>query len=338
MTQAVGVALIGTGMWGRRTAEAMRRSSALRLVSCFSRQAERREAFAREFGCSPASSLEAALEAPGVQGVLLITPNNVHAAGTRACAERGLHVYVEKPIADTLEDGRAMQRACEAAEVTLMIGHCFRRLGASRRIKALIEEGALGEVVLAEANFSLSGRLSPDKWRYYRETCPGGPLMQLGVHHADTLQYLLGSVSAVQGSFARLVTEAEIDDVGVASLAFAGGARGVIASSYVSPKTYSIRLLGSKGVLTAATDMTIWPEAEKMDPSTVVALQTKDGTMRLEFESRDMLVDELNEFASCIRGEFVPETGAAEGLQALRVVLAAIESHTTGRSVLLSST
>ena len=114
---------------------------------------------------------------------------------------------MEKPIADTLADGKVVQEVCEQAGVVLMVGHCFRRLGAARMTKQLIEEGALGEVVLAEANFSLPAQLTPDKWRYCRETCPGGPLMQLGVHHADTLQYWLGPIRRVQGSFARLVTE-----------------------------------------------------------------------------------------------------------------------------------
>jgi len=335
MKDPIGVALVGTGMWGRRTAEAVRRSSSLRLFSCYSRNPEKRQAFAREFACSAAASLEVALDTPSVEGVLLVTPNHVHAEGTAACTERGRHVYVEKPIADSLVDGIAMQRVCQTAGVTLMIGHGFRRLGASRRIKGLIDEGVLGEIVLAEANFSLAGQLTPDKWRYYRATCPGGPLMQLGIHHADTLQYLLGPVSTVQGSFARLATEAEIDDVGIATLGFASGARGVITSSYVSPKTYSLRLFGTRGVLTATTEMSIWPEAQKMDPSTHLTLWTSEGERAVDFEMHDMLVDELEEFARCVRGEATPETGAAEGLQAVRVILAAIESHETGRSVSL---
>jgi len=335
MTDPVGVALVGTGMWGRITAEALRRTPALRLVTCFSRDVEKRKTFAHDFSCSSASSFEAALEAEGVEGVLLITPNSTHAEHAAACAERGLHVYVEKPIADTIEDGVAMQRVCQAAGVTLLVAHCFRRLGASRRVKQLIDEGALGEVVLAEANFSLVGRLTPGKWRFYRQTCPGGPLMQLGVHHADTLQYWLGPVTHVQGSFAHLVTEAEIDDVGVALLAFASGAHGVITSSYVSPKTYSLRLLGSKAVVTAASEMSIWPDSVKMDPATTLTLETAQGRSQIEFEPRDMLVEELEEFARCVRGESTPETGGPEGLRALRVIRAAIASHETGRTVAL---
>lgn len=330
MTEALGVALIGTGMWGRRLAATVRRSRALELVACYSRDDGNRLAFADEFECHAAATMEQAIENPKVEAVLVITPNHTHAEVARACAERGRHVFMEKPIADEMADGEEIQQVCEQAGVVLLVGHCFRRLGAARRTKQLIEQGALGEVVLAEANFSLPGRLTPDTWRYYRETCPGGPLMQLGVHHADTLQYWLGPVRRVQGSFARLATHAEIDDVGLAGLEFASGAPGVIHSSYVSPKTYQLRLYGSKGNVSYITDMSVWPEATKVDGATRLTLHTNDGDRSIEFPKEDMLAEQLKEFAQCIQEGARPETGAREGLAALAVIRAAIRAHETG--------
>jgi predicted dehydrogenase len=327
MTRQIGLALIGPGRWGKRLAAAVRQTSSLRLVTCFGRDEARREAFAAEFGCQAAPSFEAAIEHPQVQGVMLVTPNYVLAEQTLACARRGQHVYVEKPIADTLADGRAMDAACREAGVTLLVGHAFRRLGAARKVKQLIEAGTLGTVVLAEANFSLPGTLTPQAWRYYRDNCPGGPLMQLGVHQADTLQYWLGPVRQVQGSFARLVTPAEIDDIGVALLEFAGGARGTLTSSYVSPKTFYLRLFGTEANLHYETDMSVWPRAELMGAATRLTLQTKSGQEGVTFGPRDMLVEQLNEFARCILGETEPETGATEALAALEVIRGAIDSH-----------
>jgi len=325
--EPVGVAVIGTGMWGKRMMAAVKRTPSLRLLACYSRNAEARVAAAFEFGCAAPDSFEETLHWDGVRGVLLITPNNLHAEQARACAEAGKHVFVEKPIADTLEDGLSMGTACESAGVTLFVGHGFRRLGAARKVKQVLEAGKLGKIVLAEANFSLPGRLTPDKWRYYRETCLGGPLMQLGVHHADTLQYWLGPVTRVRGAFAHLATSAEIDDVGMAQLEFADGALGSLTSSYVSPKTYFLHLYGTEGVLDYQTDMSIWPNADQMDPATRLTLRTKSAVEQLEFETRDMLVDELDEFARCIQGTAQPETGALEGLRALEVILSAIRSH-----------
>lgn len=330
MNNTIGVALIGTGIFGKRLTAAIRRTPSLRLVTCYSRNADKREAFAAEFDCQAASSFEAAIEQPEVQGVLLVTPNHVHAEQAIACAQRGKHVFVEKPIADTLADGRAIQEACATAGVILLVGHCFRRLGAARKVKQLLTEGVLGKVVLAEANFSLPATLTPDKWRYYRATCAGGPLIQLGVHHADTLQYWLGPVKRVQGSFARLATPAEIDDLGLALLEFESGARGSLSSSYVSPKTFYLRLYGTEANLAYETDMSIWPHAEQMDTATSLTLQTKSGREPVDFRPNDMFVEELAEFARCIRGEAAPETGPSEGLAALQVIRGALASHESG--------
>ena len=335
MSEPIGVAIIGTGMWGRRMLAMVKRTPSLRLVACYSRNEEARNAAAAEFGCAAPESFEQAINWDGVHGVLLITPNNVHAEQTRACAQAGKHVFVEKPIADTLEDGLAMQTACTSAGVTLFVGHGFRRLGAARKVKQVLEEDRLGKIVLVEANFSLPGTLTPDKWRYYRETCPGGPLMQLGIHHADTLGYWLGPVARVRGAFARLATPAEIDDVGVVQLEFANGALGTLTGSYVSPKTYFLHLYGTEGVLEYQTDMSIWPKADQMDASTTLTLRTKSTVEQLEFEPRNMLVDELDEFSRCIQGTAQPETGALEGLRALEVILSAIRSHETGNPITL---
>jgi predicted dehydrogenase len=318
-------------MWGNRLAAAVLRTPSLKLVTCYSRSEEKRNAFAAQFGCKAAPSFTAAIEHPDVQGVLLVTPNHIHAEQTIACAERGRHVFVEKPIADTVKDGRLMQETCEKAGVTLLVGHAFRRLGAARKIKELLTEGALGQVVLAEANFSLPGFLTPEKWRYYRETCPGGPLMQLGIHHADTLQYWLGPVEQVSGSFARLATTAEIDDLGSVQMVFASGARGTLSSSYVSPKTFYLRLYGTEANLNYETDMSIWPQADQMDMATTLTLQTKSERQTIPFSAHDMLVEELDEFARCIRGEAEPETDAAAALNALMVIRGGIASHESGQ-------
>ena len=317
-----GVAIVGTGMWGPRLAEAAERAG-LELATCFSRDERRRAEFAERFGCEPAASFEDAIAHPAVEGVVLATPNDTHEEQALACAERGRHVFVEKPIADTVAAGERMRLACADAGVTLMVGHAFRRLGAARRVKELLDEGALGEVVLAEANMSLPGTFKPGAWRAHRERNPGGPIMQLGIHHVDTLRYWLGPVERACGRFVHVHTTADIDDVGVVTLEFESGALAALTGSYVSPKTLSLRLLGTDGVLEYRTDFSVWPDARALDAVTTLTL----GGERVEFEERDMLADELAEFGRCIRGEAEPETGADEGIAALGAVLQALEAE-----------
>ncbi len=317
-----GIAIVGTGMWAPRLAAAAARAE-LQLVTCFSRDDAKRAEFAERFGCEPAASLAEAIEHPGVEGVLLATPNDVHEEQALACAERGRHVFVEKPIADSVEAGERMRRACSETGVTLMVGHAFRRLGAARRVKQLLDEGALGRVVLAEANMSLAGSFKPGAWRGERERNRGGPIMQLGIHHVDTLAYWLGPVQRASGRFARVHSQADIDDVAVVTLEFESGALASLTGSYVSPKTLSLRLLGTEAVLDYRTDFSVWPDAAALDGVTTLTL----GGEAVEFEERDMLAEELAEFERCIRAEAEPETGADEGIAALAAVLEALEEH-----------
>jgi predicted dehydrogenase len=319
-----GVAVVGTRMWAPRLAAAAQRAG-LTIVTCYCRGEEGRTAFAERFGCAAAGSLEEAIGDPDVQGVLLATPNDTHEEQALACAAQGRHVFVEKPIADTLEAGERMRDACAEAGVALMVGHAFRRLGAARRTHELIAAGALGEVVLAEANMSLPGRFPPGAWRAERARNPGGPVMQLGIHHVDTLAYWLGPVARARGTFAHVHTDADIDDVGVVTLEFQSGALGVVTGSYVSPKTLSLRLFGSEGVLDYTADFSVWPDAAALDRVTELTLNGEP----VDFEERDMLAEELAEFGACIRGEGAIETGAEEGLAALGAVLEALGERRT---------
>ncbi len=322
---SVGAALIGaTGMWGPRIAEAAARTPALRLVTCHGRNEEKRTAFAREHGIAEAPSFEAAIEHPEVEVVLLVTPNDAHEEQALACAERGRHVFVEKPIAHTVEAGERMRDRFAHAGVVLAVGHGMRRLGAARRVKELLEEGALGTVVLAEANWSLPSKLTPQAWRWYRDRGRGGPLIQLGIHHADTLAYWLGPVARSFGASAHLATEAEIDDVGVVGLEFETGAVGAITGSYVSPRTYFLRLYGDRAALDYEVDMAVWPHPHEVDGATTLTLRTADGARPVEFERRDPLAEELGELARAVRGEAAFETGPDEGIAALRVIVDAL--------------
>ena len=318
-SRPVGVALVGTGMWAVHIAAAAQRAG-LRLITCYSRDGERRRAFAEHARCGAAPSLRAALDHPDVDAALILTPNDTHAEIALMCADRGLGVFVEKPIADSLSDAELMARACAEAEVTLMVGHAFRRLGAARRTAELVADGALGRVVLADATFSLPGVLTVDKWRAHRDRNPGGPLMQLGIHHVDTLSSWLGAPVAASGRFARVETDADVDDVGIVSLQLASGALASVTGSYVSPKTFAIRLSGTRAVLDYRTDFSVWPDARRLDAVTTLTL---DGAP-VAFDERDMLAEELAEFAACVRGRAVPETGAAEGIAALRAILQAL--------------
>jgi predicted dehydrogenase len=329
----VGIAMLGLGRWSKHLARAVARVASSKLVTCFTRTAEIRRQFALEFECEEATSLEAALTHPGVEAAIIAAPSGAHLELTLACAEHGVHVFVEKPMANSLEQARQMTAACQNKGLVLMVGHEMRRLGSSRAMKEALEAGRLGRVVNATAVLTLAGTFQPDNWRCHRDSNPGAALMQLGIHQIETLQYLLGPVTAVQGFFAHLSAPADVDDTASAYLTFAGGSMASVAASYVSPSAYELHFFGDAANMNCIVDMRVWPDALQADPRTQLNLQTNQLLEPLAITAQDVLALQADEFARSVRGLAQPETGAQEGLAALAVVEAALLSFERGRPV-----
>jgi predicted dehydrogenase len=329
----VGIALLGLGRWSKHLARAVGRVESLKLVTCFTRTAEVRHQFASEFGCEEAASLEAALTHPGVEAAMIAAPSAAHLELTLACAEHGLHVFVEKPMANSLDQARKMTAACQGKGLILMVGHEMRRLGSSRAMKKVLEAGRLGRVVNALAVLTLAGTFQPDNWRCHRESNPCAALMQLAIHQIETFQYLLGPVAAVQGYFAHLSAPADVDDTASAHLTFANGTLATVAGSYVSPSAYELHFYGDAANMNCVVDMRLWPDSLQTDPCTQLNLQTNQLLEPLPITAQDVLALQADEFARSVRGLAQPETGAQEGLAAQAVVEAAMLSFERGRQV-----
>jgi predicted dehydrogenase len=147
--------------------------------------------------------------------------------------------------------------------------------------------------------------------------------MQLGIHHVDTLASWLGEPVAASGRFSHVHSDADIDDVGVVCLEMASGSLAAVTGSYVSPKTFALRLSGTEAVLDYRADFSVWPDARRLDEVTTLELNGE----AVEFEERDMLAEELAELVRCVRTGAAPETGAAEGIAALRAIREALEGN-----------
>ena len=209
------VASIGMGWWSDVLADAIQRSGKLKIVACYTRSPEKREAFAAKYGCRAASNYEAILEDRGIEAIINTTPNNVHCETTCAAAKAGKHVFLDKPIANTVAEARALTRACRDARVVLALGYQRRKESHFRWVRRQIDEGAFGRLVNAEANISRDrlGQFDLSSWRYTEAGMPGGVMLQIGIHYTDVLEYLMGPIRAVRGSLAQLVLPGENPDI-----------------------------------------------------------------------------------------------------------------------------
>jgi 1,5-anhydro-D-fructose reductase (1,5-anhydro-D-mannitol-forming) len=210
------------------------------------------------------------------------------------------------------------------------VGHSSRRLSGHREMKRWIEDGRLGEVSLAEANFSNERglELTPNTWRWYADKSPGGAFIQLGVHHADTLQFLLGPAKSVSAHARKLFTKAEVPDAIMAVVEFESGALGYIGTGWASPGVYTMNLLGTKANLMYDLDFTHWDESHLADDWSTLRSQFYGESVRqtVDLPRTDMFREQLEEFGLAARGQATVEVGADEAVRALAVVRATIES------------
>jgi predicted dehydrogenase len=341
----VGVALIGIGGWGPVIANAAKRSVKAELVTCFTRNPERRKAFAEEYQCDQEKSYEDVLKRDDVDGVLLTTPNPLHAEHAVLAAQQGKHVFVDKPIANTIGDAKEIINACQEFDRVLMVGHDIRRLAGNRKAKELIDSGAIGEPIMAESNFShnLGFKLTPDKfrWRGDDSGCPGGALMTMGIHHADTLNYFFGPIKRAFGYFSKLYIPADVEDVTATIFQFDSGVLGYLGSNYASPKSHWIKIYGTKGNLSCTVSLPevsfeeylkIWPVVDRYTKLLLFEVG-KDKATDIPLKQGDPILEEIDEFAHCIQTGDRPETDGQGGLVALALIRAAIESARTGKQV-----
>src|SRR5262245_62158598 len=163
--EMVKVGIVGLGRWARVLARAAAKSDRLKIVAATSRSVDKRQAFAREFAIPAVASLEAMLADPAIAGVILTVPNEQHLPLAAQVAAAGKHVYTEKPIASTLEDGLVMADLPGKHGITVTVGHSARLMAGIRQIRAAIDRGELGRVAFMEANFSTSARSSSPRRR-----------------------------------------------------------------------------------------------------------------------------------------------------------------------------
>ena len=104
-TDKIFLASLGLGWWSDVLADAVQRAPGVEIVTCFSRSEEKRVNFAKKYGCEAANSYEEILANPAVHGIINTTPNNIHLETTRLAAAAGKHIFLDKPIANTVAEG-----------------------------------------------------------------------------------------------------------------------------------------------------------------------------------------------------------------------------------------
>jgi predicted dehydrogenase len=280
-------------------------------------------------------------------GVIVATPNRLHVQIALECVERGVPVLVEKPIADTVEDGARLAEAAEKAGVPLLVGHHRRYSPLLEAAAGTVAAGALGRVVAVQGSALFH---KPDDYfdaAPWRREPGGGPILINMIHEVDDLRAVCGEIVAVQAMAANGTRGHEVEDTVAIALRFASGALGTFLLSDTAAAPFSWEL-------TSGEDRS-YPQA--IDADCYVIAGTRGSlrvpTMRLttypgtpswwepldtavvEVEEADPLARQLAHFCDVIRGA-PPRVTGRDAVETLRVTLAIAEASRTGELVEVS--
>ena len=318
-------AALGIGWWSSVLADAAKRSGEIELVACYTRTEGKRRAFAARYGCRAAGSYEEILADSSVEAIINTTPNDAHLETTRMAARAGKHVFLDKPIANTVSDGRAITEECTKAGVVLALGSQRRRESQFRWIKSEIDAGRFGKLVQAECNISRDrlGRIDLSSWRYTSAGMPGGVMLQIGIHYVDVLEMLLGPIIRVSARLGHLVLPGENPDIANMILEHENGAMSNLTASYASASEFYMMNVYGKDA-SAFYDLF----------SGLRYLRRSEKVVRpIAIEENDTVREELEEFVSCVRRAGNPEADGVWATHNLAVIKAGVKSASERRVV-----
>ncbi|MEL6211043.1 MAG: Gfo/Idh/MocA family oxidoreductase, partial [Pseudomonadota bacterium] len=268
-------------------------------------------------------------------GIVIATPTETHAPLTRAAAARGWHVLVEKPLAETLEEADAMIAAAEASGVHLLVGHHRRHHPHVARLKAALDEGAIGRPLTAALVWLMK---KPDAYfePAWRAGMNGAPVKQNLIHEVDTLRWLFGEVVDVAGFGGNPVRGAGRTESGGAVLRFESGCIVTVAFADTTPTPWGFEAgTGESPAIPHAGQSCLWiagTEGGIEFPtlrlwSGAASWHEPIASTQLDVPPGIPLLRQLDHFSQVITGTATPLVSGREGRATLAATLA-IEAAT----------
>ncbi len=234
-----------------------------RVVAAYDADPDLTFDFCGDYGFMPYMELDTLLEKEQLDIAAIFLPHNECAEAGIQCAQKGLHLMVEKPVTATSRGARALGKAIVDNKVKMTTGYCWRYHPVIKKMKECIDLGVIGDVVSVEARLA-AGKVDRyikgnSAWMLEKAKSGGGPLYNLGVHWIDTLCYLLDDkIQKVCAVNTRSSDRYDIEDNSISMLQFGSGPVGVLSTSYIVPDCYPsgrdlyLGIKGTHGVLSFA--------------------------------------------------------------------------------------
>lgn len=328
------VAQIGVANFGAARRSLMRQTGLFELVAAYDLNPDAMAAAEREDGAKPADTYEALLATPGIEAVIISTGAKFHAEQVIQAAERGLHVFVEKPLCSTPEEVAALIEVQRHTGVVIGVGHNDHTHDAvAVTTKKMLDDGKFGKVATFEKTTCHSGGLGiePGDWRGDPKTNPGGMLFQCGCHALHELMFYFGPIVEVSAMMRYDVHTTLTADVAICHLMFTSGLIGTLNTYHVSPYRHTFNIFGTK--------MNLYRNERYFDEGTSLLMQEefldnqKQPMNPVAIEGESDATGNLRSFYNGVRHGTPVYPGLLNGARAVAAIFAAEESARTGRVV-----
>jgi UDP-N-acetyl-2-amino-2-deoxyglucuronate dehydrogenase len=338
-----GFGIVGTGVIASLHAAAIKSLPDARLAAVTDVVPGAAGAFAAARGGAAEPGLDALLARPDVDVVCVCGPSGLHAEiGIRA-ARAGKHLVVEKPVDVTLAAADRLLAAARQAGVTLTVMSQHRFDPGVTELKRLIDDGALGRLVLGEAStkwYRTQAYYDGAPWRG-TWAMDGGALLNQGIHYVDLLRWCMGPAVEVTAVCTTQAHGIEVEDTALAIVRFASGAVGTIGATTAAYPGFPQRLeiTGTDGTVTIEDGRLVRSAlrgtagaAQPAEPG-----QGRPGSAAVDPAALDAAVHaaQLADLLAAVDEEREPAVSGESGREALEIVRAVYESSRTGRPVTL---
>jgi predicted dehydrogenase len=340
------IAVAGTGYAGLAHIAVARRSSTCTLAAVVD-PAPSAAGAAAEAGVPLYRSLTELLEHDPPDGVIVATPNRLHAEHALECIGAGVPLLLEKPVAPTLAEAEAIVRAADEADSSVLIGHHRAHSPIMARARQAVEDGTLGRVVAVTGSatfFKPDHYFSDAPWR-----CEpgGGPILLNLIHEVHSLRMLCGEIAAVQAFTSNAVRGFAVEDTAAIGLRFASGALGtfILSDTAASARSWE-HTSGENSAYPAYADEDCYVIAGTRGSLSVPTMRLKTypgdearswwkpfDVGSLSFEHDDPFRLQLEHFGAVVRGEVAPLVTVRDGLRNLRVTEAISAAAASGGTV-----
>jgi predicted dehydrogenase len=243
------IGIIGLGWWGKQIVTCLADSPRFKVVAGCDIDVAMAEPFAAAHGFDLIADYRDLLKHADVQAVAVVTPHALHEEMAVAAFAAGKHVFCEKPLALTAASAERILAACQKAGSVLGIGHERRYEPALEEMRRLYDSGALGRILLMDANVSHNNfrKIDPSNWRRDPKHAPAGAWTALGIHLGDMFVSLAGKPSRVAARTASQIFPPPSEDFVAADIDFENGTRGRISCLSTPPFYARFTLIGDQG-------------------------------------------------------------------------------------------